>query len=648
MSFGTFLFLAFKGGFVRHDSHSFFAAAAIILVPFGIGFLAQRPQNRLSLIWLCVVAWLVIDGAYIRSLPDILYFNLFKTYTQGAEGFSERFLKPAALNQSFAEHLAAIARKANLPKLSGTTDIYSYGQADLLASGSNWHPRPVLQSYSAYTSHLAQLDREYLVSGDAPENILFRLETIDGRFPSLDDGPSWPVLLAKYTPSDEMTESDYLLLRRQAAAAELKLQQTLSRTFQLGQTLPVPEHRLLFAQFNIQPSFFGRVASLFYKTDPLRMSVTLANGQTRDFRLVSGMARAGFLLSPLVQNTQEFFYLFGTSSALNENVVRTVRIDGNSLFWKPAYTVEISAVDASPSGADARGAKLAQAVTEGPPSGLPVSEMDKCEGSIDFVNGSPLGPTTKITALLSIGGWMTIAGKEGVTPDNVFAVLTAENGRALYVKSAHVPRPDVTAYFGRPDMRNPGFTVTIDTTGLSENLAVQLAREVNGRIEICGNLKLSLGRGSGPVLATPTTRSQPEYDPIDVAVAMLKEEPRGPCEGYIDGLNASVPDRSENKVSGTMQVRGWTTISGKDGIVPDAVFVRLTDQSGKTLFIRTRAMPREDVKNFFGQAKLPDPGFLANIDTSKLDGHYSLGLSRLYQGTLERCEQLAFPVTVRH
>ena len=56
----------------------------------------------------------------------------------------------------------------------------------------------------------------------------------------------------------------------------------------------------------------------------------------------------------------------------------------------------------------------------------------------------------------------------------------------------------------------------------------------------------------------------------------------------------------------------------------------------------------EDVKNFFGQAKLPDPGFLANIDTSKLDGHYSLGLSRLYQGTLERCEQLAFPVTVRH
>jgi hypothetical protein len=498
IAFGIFLFLAFKGGFVRHDSHSFFAAAAIILAPLAIGLSVPKSRDRLSLLWLCVVAWLVIDGAYIRSLPDIVYFNLFKTYAQGVEGLRERVLKSADLNQAFSQHLAALAQEANLPKLFGKTDIYNYGQADLLASGNTWHPRPVLQSYSAYTPHLAQLDREHLAGRDAPDNLLFRLETIDGRFPSLDDGPSWPVLLAKYTPSDEMTESDYLLLKRRATAAEPQLREVMSRTFRLEQTFQLPEARMLYAQFNVRPSFFGRLASFLYKTDPLRISVTLASGRTRDFRIVSGMARAGFLLSPMVENTKELFYLFGDPNALHENVVRSMRIDGDSLFWSLEYGVRISALDAGAEDAVVDRTKIAQAVTEGPPLGLRVSQVDRCEGSIDFINGQPSASATKIATLVSVGGWMTIVGKDGVTPDNVFAVLTTEDGHTLYVKSRRVVRPDVNAYFGQPNMRKPGFTVTIDTSNLSDHLTLSLAREVDNRIELCDNLKLTLSRGDAP------------------------------------------------------------------------------------------------------------------------------------------------------
>ena len=350
ISFVTFLFSAFKGGFVRHDSdHVLFAGAAIILATVVINLSVFKPRKAFSILWLPVVAWfLIIDGVYGHSIsgysiPNVFFLNLLNTYVVGLEGFRERILKTVNLNQVFSDHVTAIAQQANFPKLDGTTDIYDWGQAYLLASGNSWRPRPVLQSYEAFTPHLAQLDQEHLASGEAADNILFRLEVLDDRFPSMDDGPSWPVLLAKYALFGE--RNDYLLLKRVEGAAEPQLQEVLSRRLELGRTVDLPDNNLLlYAQIEVRPSLLGRIASILYKTNRLRMSVTLASGQTRDFRIVSGMVSAGFLLSPLVENTQELVYLFDDPSALREKKVHSIRIDGDSRLWDRDIQVRLSAI----------------------------------------------------------------------------------------------------------------------------------------------------------------------------------------------------------------------------------------------------------------------------------------------------------------
>jgi hypothetical protein len=196
-----------------------------------------------------------------------------------------------------------------------------------------------------------------------------------------------------------------------------------------------------------------------------------------------------------------------------------------------------------------------------------------------------------------------------------------------------------------------GFVATVvDASSLAGNVTLGLARKIGGQIELCNNFSILLYRGDGaPPPATAAPKSEPSpYDPINETVSTLKKEVNVPCEGYIEALNGTPPDPAENMISGTMQVRGWTTISGKDAIVPDAVFIRIVNQQGKTIYIKTRPSPRDDVKRFFGQPKLPDAGFLANIETTKLDGNYTIGVSRMYQGTLERCDELSFPATIRH
>ena len=108
--------------------------------------------------------------------------------------------------------LRKIAEGNPLPSLVGTTDIYSYNQAALLANNLIYSPRPAVQSYAAYTPFLADKDANYLNSLMAPKNILFRLQPIDFRLPSTEDGPSWIYLKRnyQYTPST----SSYTVLQQ--------------------------------------------------------------------------------------------------------------------------------------------------------------------------------------------------------------------------------------------------------------------------------------------------------------------------------------------------------------------------------------------------------------------------------------------------
>jgi hypothetical protein len=126
------------------------------------------------------------------------------------------------------------------------------------------------------------------------------------------------------------------------------------------------------------------------------------------------------------------------------------------------------------------------------------------------------------------------------------------------------------------------------------------------------------------------------------------EESTDACEGKLEALNGVAPSTEGNRILSWMQLSGWTTISGKDGIVPDAVLVRIESRRGKVSYVMSEAVPRVDVARFFGSSKLPSAGFIAEVDASDLKGDYTLGISRLYKGRLERCRNFSYPITVVH
>jgi hypothetical protein len=245
----------------------------------------------------------------------------------------------------FARAKADIRSEYVLPALNGTADFYEYDQSVLLASNNDWSPRPIIQSYSAYTPELLSLNEQHLRGGDAPDWVLFHLETIDGRLPSLDDGLSWPALLDNY--SFTSYNGQFVLMHKKPVVqGSSNYEAVFEKTCKIGAMVTLPDaDGLLFAEIDLKPTLAGRLLIALFNPPQLRIAVGLRNGTSRSYRVVPNMMTTGFLVSPLVSNTSEFASLAAGSTLLsNDRTVKSVTIApsyGGSVFWSNAYTLTL-------------------------------------------------------------------------------------------------------------------------------------------------------------------------------------------------------------------------------------------------------------------------------------------------------------------
>jgi hypothetical protein len=198
-------------------------------------------------------------------------------------------------------------------------DVYPWNQAVLFAQGLPYDPRPIIQSYSVYTPELAELNAAHLRNARAPDNVLFDIDPTDMHFPSLEDGRSWPELLTRYDIKG-MTNTT-LILKRSTTPRSYQLTPLKERSvhFDESLTLPAASDAPIWVEMEIKKSLLGAVASTLYKPPALMLKVSLSGGQKFYYHLIPGMARSGFLLSPLIQDTKAFVAL-ASSGGWNTNL----------------------------------------------------------------------------------------------------------------------------------------------------------------------------------------------------------------------------------------------------------------------------------------------------------------------------------------
>jgi hypothetical protein len=163
-----------------------------------------------------------------------------------------------------------------------------------------------MQSLAVDTPELADLNAAFVRGERAPDSILFQIAPVDDHVPSLEDGRSWPELLTCYDVRE--VEWPFALLKRSPVPRAWRLTPLVDTPIRFGEVVPIPPstNDPIWATIDIDRTFWGRIASTLYKPPILSLTIVTPDGRPATYRLVPGMARSGFLLSPVIQNPVDF------------------------------------------------------------------------------------------------------------------------------------------------------------------------------------------------------------------------------------------------------------------------------------------------------------------------------------------------------
>jgi hypothetical protein len=334
------IFLAWKEGFVRADFHVmvFFVYACFIaallpallsfdwpaeteptnprtlgLLPLPVGRGNGRGEGFVQSLSLLSPVFarhvLTLSAACILlSLVPIFCHTEFKAAIHYGLVARNRntltaYLRPATYKLELERYLETMRHEADLPEIRAVVGDNAIGamyldQGVAILNGLNYAPNPVFENYTAYTPELQRLNSEFFNSQKSPEYLLWQTGTVDGRFPTLDNGEVLLRILKNYTPVTQ--ENGHILWKRKSPGENYRLSNEQESCGSQDQWVAIPAEPT-WLRIECKQTFFGVMRSLLWKSSELQLEVQLDNGQARSYRLLPGNARYGFVISPFLR-----------------------------------------------------------------------------------------------------------------------------------------------------------------------------------------------------------------------------------------------------------------------------------------------------------------------------------------------------------
>lgn len=297
-------YLDWKHGFVRADGHVLAHFVTCLLMATTFPVLLQDdgplPRVKAGLLWACVV--FSLSGVYAATSSTITDAPAGWNYHLKEVVNALRIVQD--LGRNSRDYFAEMKKLHALPKIKtavdeATIDMLGNEQAYVIFNGLNFTPRPALQSYAPYTERLLKLDEAFYRSPRGPEFVLQKIDTIDLRLPAIDDSLATRYLFHHY--SYVMQDRGFLLWHRNNPDPSLDEETPLSSAkvgFGQGVTIPDGGENPVWVQIDVRPSLLGRLRAFLYKPPTLNIALTDSQGFKSTYRLITGMARAGFLVQP--------------------------------------------------------------------------------------------------------------------------------------------------------------------------------------------------------------------------------------------------------------------------------------------------------------------------------------------------------------
>lgn len=379
------VFTHWKLGFTRDDHTRVFFKYGMF-VPFVVLAAFRARPRRWPVRWLLTAAAVVVGfagmsvvpgaaGTYRLSPPEWseLIGPLALPHTpRGTQDYGKSLLgradfmaAPLRMRLALQETRDRDRLKPLFPWLGrlvgdASIDLFSFNQGLLFTQNLNWRPRPVFQSYSAYTPYLLRKNGDFYASDQAPDYVVLSSPAVDVRLYAHEDSQALQEILRRYRPlSGDL--SLYVLKRddtveRAPPPSPVLLRRTLKlRRWVDDSSLEMKAPALDISQLpepyqtlslRIRYSWWGRVRAFFYQPPPLWVGLACSDRQQpRWRRLIPGMAADDFLINPFLDGPGDLM-----SAYTDPQAVRVQALDVMVMGDKSCYEDEVEVTVKSVSG----------------------------------------------------------------------------------------------------------------------------------------------------------------------------------------------------------------------------------------------------------------------------------------------------------
>ena len=359
LSIILFCWFSFKHGFVRQDAHAllFFNTSLIVacIILLARYFLSNATFNALSQkrsIWEILMLWIAIFLSVIYliapnlvgrevgqlSLPPLLPNSVIRRvrYTSNPYG---NYLISQELSQSNLE-------KADLG--DSVRDIVGFESVDIITwdivraekNNLNWRPRPVFQSYSAYTDFLDIKNLESFQSNPR-KYLIYDFKTIDKRHPFFDEPRTLRYILCNYNRVSlpEKSNSPLLLNKLSSGSRCVADKPLISQSVDWNVPISVDRIDSGFTTLEVKVSYtlLGKIYKLLFRAPPTYIKVQYDDDSISRYRFIPENAEGGLVINPLPPSRKMLdLTFFGAGSYTDDgSKVRTVEFyNSSSLLYK--------------------------------------------------------------------------------------------------------------------------------------------------------------------------------------------------------------------------------------------------------------------------------------------------------------------------
>ena len=322
-------FFIFKSAMVRQDAHAASFFVKLILASLFFLVTVETPRYRRALIGL-QISWLVLSYVWISSIwPETAVLMRQRLLGRQAAASAIAFLHWPDTWRSTQLSSETVLSASRLD--SAFTDVIRDGSVDALpwdvgqvkANHWTWHPRPVFQSYAAYTPALDRIDAAHHESPKAADFLIISWADIDGRHPFFEDPLSWRALLKHYRSG--ITDGITLLMRHVPTERFENPEPLASSVTRWNETVPVPQADVpLVMSARVRKTLYGAARSALYRLSPVWIAITRRSGRTEQYRTVPANLPSGVFVNPLPRRILDL-NLFGQPGCMPLDPVIALR-----------------------------------------------------------------------------------------------------------------------------------------------------------------------------------------------------------------------------------------------------------------------------------------------------------------------------------